>query len=194
MIHTASTDDEDAVIATLLLAFATDPVVRWCYRETGRYTRHFPEFVRAFAGRAFEHGSADVADGCVGAALWLPPHVQPDGEELSALMQRSADPRVQPDLFSMMEQMEAFHPEMPCWYLPLVGVDQSCQGRGHGSALLAHALARCDRDGVPAYLESTNPDNLPLYKRHGFEVMGEIQVGSSPAMVPMIRQPLPRVS
>ena len=89
----------------------------------------------------------------------------------------------------MMEQMDAFHPREPCWHLTLIGVDQPHRGRGYASALLAHALTRCDRDGVPAYLESTNPANQPLYERHGFEPLGEIQAGSSPVMVPMMRRP-----
>ena len=42
---------------------------------------------------------------------------------------------------------------------------------------------------LPAYLESSNPANVPLYQRHGFEVLGEIQVGSSPPVFPMYRPP-----
>jgi hypothetical protein len=38
-------------------------------------------------------------------------------------------------------------------------------------------------------LESSNPKNISLYLRHGFEVIGEIQVGSSPVVTPMIRNP-----
>jgi hypothetical protein len=42
---------------------------------------------------------------------------------------------------------------------------------------------------VPAYLESTNPRNVSFYRRHGFEVLGTIQVGSSPPLIPMLRPP-----
>jgi hypothetical protein len=38
-------------------------------------------------------------------------------------------------------------------------------------------------------LESTNPRNLSLYKRHGFEPIGTIQQGSSPPLYPMLRLP-----
>ncbi len=40
-----------------------------------------------------------------------------------------------------------------------------------------------------AYLESTNPLNVPLYERHGFEVVGTIEVGDAPAVYPMVRRP-----
>ncbi|HEY8549569.1 MAG TPA: hypothetical protein VIL35_06420 [Vicinamibacterales bacterium] len=53
---------------------------------------------------------------------------------------------------------------------------------------MREALARCDLDGLPAYLESSNPRNIWLYERHGFEIIGKIQVGSSPTMTPMLRK------
>jgi ribosomal protein S18 acetylase RimI-like enzyme len=69
----------------------------------------------------------------------------------------------------------------------MIGVDPAHQGKGHGDALMRHALEQCDRDGLPAYLESTNPRNLSLYRRHGFEALGTIQASSSPSVVPMLR-------
>jgi ribosomal protein S18 acetylase RimI-like enzyme len=89
----------------------------------------------------------------------------------------------------VFEQMAKYHPEEPHWYLPLIGVDPVHQGKGHGDALMAHALSRCDRDRVPAYLESSNPRNISLYVRHGFVALGSIQAGSSAQIVPMLRRP-----
>ena len=45
----------------------------------------------------------------------------------------------------------------------------------------------CDEQGIPGYLESSNPANIPFYRRHGYELAGEIQVGSSPVVTPMWR-------
>jgi ribosomal protein S18 acetylase RimI-like enzyme len=69
----------------------------------------------------------------------------------------------------------------------MITVEPNAQGRGLGGALMRHAVARCDDEGLPAYLESSNPRNIPLYGRHGFEVMGRIQVGSGPLVTPMLR-------
>ena len=96
---------------------------------------------------------------------------------------------MQKDGQKLMEQMNRFHPQEPHWYLPLIGIDPAHQGKGLGGALLDHGLALPDRDGVPAYLESSNPRNISLYERHGFERLGRIQVGSSPTLVPMLRKP-----
>ena len=68
-------------------------------------------------------------------------------------------------------------------------VDPTSQGRGYGSALLRYALEQIDRTGAPAYLESSNPRNVPLYERHGFKILGRVQAGSSPTVVPMLRRP-----
>ncbi len=70
----------------------------------------------------------------------------------------------------------------------MIGVDPARQGGGIASALLAESLRAIDREGAIAYLESSNPRNIPLYERHGFEVIGEIQSGSSPGARPMLRK------
>ena len=84
-------------------------------------------------------------------------------------------------------QMEQYHPKEPCWYLPMIAADPAATGQGLGAALMKHALAIVDEAGMPAYLESSNPRNISLYERHGFEVMGEIRTEGSPVMTPMIR-------
>jgi ribosomal protein S18 acetylase RimI-like enzyme len=149
--------------------------------------QHFPDVVRAFGGRAFPRGTAHHVDDFAGAALWLPPGIGLDEEAMAAIMQRSVPAERQAEISAVFEQMGSYHPSEPHWYLPLIGVDPARQGKGLGSVLLQHALARCDREHALAYLESSNPTNIPLYQRHGFEVLGTIQMGSSPPIVPMLR-------
>ena len=81
---------------------------------------------------------------------------------------------------AIFEQMAKYHPEEAHWYLPLIGVDPAHQRRGHGDALMRFALEQIDREKVPAYLESSNPRNLSLYRRHGFEELGTIQFAPHP--------------
>jgi ribosomal protein S18 acetylase RimI-like enzyme len=188
-IKTATASDTDPAIAVLALAFSADPAARWAYADPQQYLMHFPNFVRAFGGKAFAHGSAYYVDGYAGAALWLPPEIHPDEDALIPLLQRTVAEPVQKDLFAVFEQMGRYHPSGPHWYLPLIGVDPSQQGKGYGSALMHHALIPCDRDSQCAYLESSNPKNIPLYERHGFQLLGTIQVGTSPPIYPMLRKP-----
>jgi ribosomal protein S18 acetylase RimI-like enzyme len=188
-VRTATASDEQRIISTMVMAFSSDPAARWTYPDPHQYLTCFPAFVRAFGGKAFASNSAHCIDGCGAAALWLPPDVQPDEEALQALLETTVPDPVRQDLLAVFEQMGEYHPREPHWHLPMIGVDSRTQGRGYGSALLRHALATCDADGTAAYLESSSPKNIPLYERHGFELIGRIQVGSSPPIFPMLRKP-----
>jgi ribosomal protein S18 acetylase RimI-like enzyme len=179
--------DRKSVTDVLTLGFSSDPMTRWALPNPALYLAVMPELVDAFGGKAFEHGSAYCVDDFSGAALWLPPGTEPDSERLAALIAQHAPASVQENTAGVFEQMAAYHPHEPHWYLPLIAVDPACQGRGLGGALLKQALERCDADRLPAYLESSNPRNITLYQRHGFEILGRIQVGSSPVLTPMFR-------
>jgi ribosomal protein S18 acetylase RimI-like enzyme len=181
--------DEDPATETVVLAFAADPMARWTWPRPRQYLAAMPRMVRAFGGRAYSNSSAFCTDDYAGTALWLPPGVHPDEEELGAVVESTIAPSLAAETAAVFQQMAAYHPTEPHWYLPLIGVDPAHQGAGHGDALMAYALARCDRDHAPAYLESSNPRNIPFYRRHGFEPLGAIQVGSSPTLVPMLRGP-----
>ena len=186
-IGVASSAEASALVDVITLAFASDPMARWSMPGPATYLAVMPQVVKAFGGRAFIEGTADYAEGYAGGALWLAPGAQPDDEALGAIMQAHVPADRLPDMMTVFERMAEYHPHEPHWYLPLIGVDPARQGQGVGSALLAHAAARLDRDHLPAYLESSNPRNIPLYERYGFRIIGEIQVGSSPVLTPMLR-------
>lgn len=188
IVKTAMATDEARVIDALKLAFVADPAARWVWPSPQKYLEHFSIFAKAFGGRAFEHGSAYYVADYVGAALWLPPNVHPDVDTLITLLQSTGSAEAQKDGPVVFEKMGSYHPGEPHWYLPLLGVDPLQHGKGLGSALMQHALSRFDNDGIPAYLESSNPRNISFYERHGFEKLGKIQVGTSPSIVPMLRK------
>jgi ribosomal protein S18 acetylase RimI-like enzyme len=188
-IKKVTPSNADQAIGTLVLAFSADHAARWVYPDPHQYLMNIPSFIRAFAGKAFEYNSAYFVDGYVGAALWLPPDIRPDENALVALLQRTIPEENQPDVFAFLEQMESYHPSEPHWYLPMIGVDPGHQHQGYGSALLQRALLACDRDNKLAYLESSSPKNIPLYERHGFKLLGTIQIGGSPPVFPMLRTP-----
>lgn len=186
---TISPADAERAIATMILAFGADPAARWTFPNAHDYLKHFPGIVRGLGGNAFASGTAFQARDFAGVALWLPPGVHPDDEALGAIVQSSVPKELRPEVLAVFERMASYHPSEPHWFLALIGVDPRCRGQGYGSMLLRHTLAQCDRDRVPAYLESSNPANIPLYERHGFVALGTIQEGSSPTIVPMLRAP-----
>ena len=183
-IRAAMLADEPRVAELIVSAFETDPAARWMYPDIWDYRVHFAEFMRVFGGRAFASGTAHVLQDFAGAALWLPPGVSPDDEGVMAFIVDTTPKELQASLMAVFEEMSSYHPTEAHWHLPLIGVHPSHQRQGHGAALLRHALRTCDEQGLAAYLESSNPENIPLYERHGFEVRGKIQVGSSPVITP----------
>ena len=188
-VRSAAEAERQVVVDVITLAFSTDPMARWAYPHPATYLVAMPETINAFGGIGFEHGTVHLADDGAAAAMWLPPGVESDVQRLAELSEQYSPPERLPEMMQVFEQMGAYHPHEPCWFLPLIGVDPVRQGHGYGSALLAHAVKQCDRDNVPAYLESSNPRNIPLYERYGFRALGSIQAGSSPTVVPMLRPP-----
>jgi GNAT superfamily N-acetyltransferase len=187
-IIAAGASEEPRLIETLVLAFETDPLTRWAFCEPDVYHRLARGFFKAFGGRAVEYGSAYYSEDYAGVALWLPPGVDPDQDAMMSIFLEAATEQHQASLMALMAEMGNYHPHEPHWYLPLIGVSPSSQGMGYGAALMKHALLRCDAAHCTAYLESSSPRNVPLYERHGFELMGTIQVGSSPPVFPMLRR------
>lgn len=188
-VKVATTSGEARVVSIMVLAFSADPVVRWVWPDPLQYVMHFPSFVKAFGGKAFAVGSAYYVDDYAGAALWLRPDIQFDEEAVVSVFQTTVSDEIQQAGFGVFEQMAKYHPAEPHWYLPVLGVDPSRHGKGLGSALMKYVLDQCDRDNKPAYLESSNPRNIPFYKRHGFEVLGTIPAGKSLSVFPLLRKP-----
>jgi ribosomal protein S18 acetylase RimI-like enzyme len=177
----------DHAVAKLVLAFGTDPVARWMYDEPQQYLLHIPRLFRALGTSAFETGAAQRTNDGLGVALWLPPGVHGDDEPLEAVIAGSMVGEKQAEVAAVFEQTEHYRPTEPHWYLSLIGVEALHRNKGCGAALLQHRLHECDRARLPAYLWSSNPLNISFYERHGFEILGTIQVGSSPSIFPMLR-------
>ena len=82
------------------------------------------------------------------------------------------------------------HPrEHPHWYLAIIGVDPVRQRFGVGAALLRSRLRRCDQEGLAAYLESSNLDNVPLYQHFSFHVTGALGLAEGAPVVNTMWRP-----
>jgi ribosomal protein S18 acetylase RimI-like enzyme len=181
--------EEERALASLVLAFANDPAMRWMYPEAHQFRLFFPRFVRALAGEAFGRETALRLDDFRGSALWLAPGVMPHAGALTGIVEETVEPGKRGPACALFEQMNAQRPTDPHWHLPLIGIDPRHQGLGLGSTLLRHHLSACDRVGHLAWLVASNPRNISFYTRHGFISHGEIRAGESPTLMSMIRAP-----
>jgi ribosomal protein S18 acetylase RimI-like enzyme len=127
-------------------------------------------------------GELWTADDYSAAALWIPP------ERADLKLPWWQEIQMFPSIVSFtslsgLGRVDAFrkaaekhHPKSrPHFYLMTIGVDTKFQGQGLGGALLDATLAKIDAKGLPSYLESSNEKNVPLYRRHGYEVTKEFR-------------------
>jgi ribosomal protein S18 acetylase RimI-like enzyme len=180
-------DEQQRALDVLVLAFAADPVERWLYPEARQYLTHFPEFLAAFGRKAFTHETVWQLGEFSAVAIWLPPHVDVDGDAIVAVLTETVAPAKHEDAFSVLGQMDDAHPRFPHWYLAWFGVDGAVQGKGLGGELMEHCLTIVDEDHLPVYLDSPNPRSISFYERYGFEVTGQAQAGACPPVVSMLR-------
>ena len=178
--------DPRAVGAVLGRAFADDPVWRWLVgarasRVVAAITQHGCE----------RHPTHFTLLEDKAASWWHPP-----GEwRLGWADTLRLVPRVAPlagvgslRLLRMSALVESQHPTEPHAYLGYLGAAE--QGRGYGAAVLTPVLEALDAFGWPAYLESSNPRNLPFYRRHGFVDRAPLRVPDGcPPITPMWRDP-----
>ncbi|MGI5220234.1 GNAT family N-acetyltransferase [Nocardia sp. CA-290969] len=189
-----------ALARTLAVAFHDDPVMEWLLPDARRRVRGLSRLFDANTRHQhFASGGVDIAvdpaGAIAGAALWDPPGRWKSSPltELRMLPQliRALGGRMRAGK-QLVDLMTAVHPDEPHWYLATLGTDPAHRGSGYGRALLDARLAQCDREGVPAYLESSKQVNIGYYERFGFEVTGTISLpGGGPDLWPMWRVPRP---
>ncbi|SCE99442.1 Acetyltransferase (GNAT) family protein [Micromonospora coriariae] len=188
-ITIATSADRDAVVGSLVAAFVKDPVLRYLFPDEDTY----PRYAAAFFGHLFDkrvhRSSIWTIGGGASVAIWEPPAEPPtpgDGSPDSGFAAHfPADvlARVQ----GYDRAVHAALPALPFWYLGVLGTHPDSAGRGWGRAVMRAGLDRAAADGLPAILETSNPANVELYRRAGWEVVDSL---SEPVPTWIMRQPL----
>ncbi|MBK9343958.1 MAG: GNAT family N-acetyltransferase [Dehalococcoidia bacterium] len=193
-IRKATPADRQRLTATMARAFDDDPIANWFAAQDRRRARRVYDFMDAAFQITRAHGEVYTTDDLEGGAYWSPPGKWKMGvlqqARLLPAMVRTASWRRLPAVARGMNAIEQKHPHEPHYYLLALGVEPDLQGRSLGTQLMAPILERCDRERVPAYLESSKEKNLPLYERNGFRVTEKFQVpNGGPAIWLMWRDP-----
>ena len=197
-VRLATEHDRDGLARVLARAFADDPVMRWVYgpaaddRRRERQQRRERRFFAWALDRLTGQEVTWTTGGGEGAAVWALPgrwrETPREALELCVLTAPAVGLRA-PRVLRGLGRVEAQHPAAPHLYLAVLGVDPERQGSGLGSALLGPGLELCDRDGIPAYLETAKQRNIAFYARHGFRVTGELTLPKGPPVWLMWREP-----
>lgn len=191
-VRKATPADLNRVTSLITLAFAADPLWSRALARPDGATDHHGEFWAILVEGALRYPWTWLMDGDQATAIWIPPdevEVTPDMEErVVELAHRSLGDRAG-GLLELLDRFEDAHPrEEPHYYLSLLGTHPDHRGRGMGMATLAHTLDLIDAEGMPAYLESSNPVNDRRYAGVGFEPVGWFSYpGGGPVVTTMWR-------
>lgn len=173
-------EDRKRLVETLCESFNDDPVMNYFIRQDANRFKGFEQWFNYMVYAYHPNPIIYASEGYEGAAIWFAgKDCHPAGfmeifRSLPTFLQVSGLNRI-PKLASVGLAGEKVHPlDKPHYYLIAVGVRPQFQGQGIGTRLLQPMLARCDKEGCGAYLESSNERNIPLYQRLGFTNNGTI--------------------
>ena len=165
----ATLADRGRVVGSLVAAFAKDPVLRYLFPDAATY----PRYAAAFFGHLFDKRVRRETIWTIGhgasVAMWDAPTVGdgPPKDMLAGQLPIDAMARVN----AYDEAVRAALPTAPYWYLGALGTHPDHAGRRWGHAVMAAGLRRAAADGLPAMLETSNPANVEVYRRAGWEVL-----------------------
>ena len=187
----AEREQLSAVVETLAQAFQTDPALSWILPDPGHRGRALRSLFHVLVPADVRAGVALRSDGDEAAALWRAP-----GQAHSGTLEflRSVLPLIAtfgtalPRGLKVQGSIDAHRPKGRFWYLHYVGVRPDHQGKGHGGRIIRAQTAVADVAGLPCWLETATPENVPLYERLGFVIETEWDVaGGGPHFWGMMR-------
>ena len=195
--HIAAKGELDQAADDIAAAFVDDPIFDWFMREgAGRPAARRRFFRVILKEAAFPDGQIERPAGGGGAAVWMPSEnlgPQPLQREIRALpmLLNAAGLGRFGRLMKLRNAMDEKHPmERPHDYLWFLGVHPDAQGKGLGSKLLQAKTERMDAAGRCGFLETATARNLPLYQRHGFEIVTDYRPApDGPLIWAMWREP-----
>jgi ribosomal protein S18 acetylase RimI-like enzyme len=182
-MRVAGQRDLERIGEVLARAFEHDPLWGWAFEEAerGRKLAALAEVFGFFVAAALDLGWVRVTDGVEAVALWIPPgspEMTPaDEERLPGVIAAACGPESTSRVGELLDAFDRDHPhEPPHFYLSLLATHPDHAGHGHGIGLVTACLAEIDADDppAPAFLESSNPANLPRYERLGFRPTREV--------------------
>lgn len=196
-IRRATPADIPELAESLSRAFSDDPFYDWVLPSGPRRALALRGFFRLILVQLSDRLQETYTTPSLGgAAVWL----APGKHELSWWQQLRLIPSFTnvvgwggiPRGLRIIAHMDALHTGMalgPHYTLSLLGVEPKLQRQGLGRELLAPVLDRCDRERLPAYVDTAKAENVAFYERLGFELRVESKHPEFPTFWCLTRAP-----
>ncbi len=190
--RTASGEDRNAVVALLVSAFYDDPTWSWVFPDPARRAEQHERLWGLLVDGAMRYPWVWLTADNTATSVWIPPHATELPVDQEAALEPILGEMFGADASRVLQAFDMFdraHPrDTEHFYLSLLGTDAADRGHGYGLGLLAANLRRIDETQIPCYLEASNPANVALYLRYGFEVRSSFTLpAGGPEVVTMWR-------
>ena len=192
----ASPHESPDVVEILVSAFYDDPTWSWAFPDPSKRVGQHRRLWRLFVEGAMRFPWVWLTQGNTATSVWIPPNETDLSDEQEAALEPLLIEMLGSRASRALKGVEMFdqaHPRgVPHFYLTLLGTSVEHRGHAYGLRLLAENLRHVDEAGLPSYLEASNPANVPLYMRYGFEVLGSFTLPEGgPEVFTMWRDPKP---
>jgi GNAT superfamily N-acetyltransferase len=188
-VRSAQPGDIGGAVAALGEAFDQDPLMFYLFRENpngvrASATEFFSILLRVRIALGMPAYVLQQADGVPGAVMGYDTS-RPVWPAALAREWRQFEvdvPGFAARLAAYEKICEAHQPSEDHYYLGVIGVHSSLQGKGAGKAMLEAfcARSRADPQSHGVYLDTANPGSLQFYYNNGFELRGEGSLDAAP--------------
>jgi GNAT superfamily N-acetyltransferase len=176
----------DDAIAVYSTAFFNDPLFVRMFPKKSTRKNSLKTFFRATVKYAIGRDECyGISSPIEGVAIWEPPGKRPisiwaflTSGYLKLLFTSLVFSAIKfiGIFFETNRMHNKYGPPKHNYYLSLLAVHPDSQGEGLAGKLLRPVLKKADKMHVGTYLETTNPQNVPVYEHFGFQVMEKLPI------------------
>lgn len=189
----ARPEDRSRARETLTEAFRDDPLMMRTLGPADGTPAEALSCLRSFQevllDICLDHGQVWVSRECEAVACWTTPDndnareaFAQAGSTLEGLGGRDPALQAAADRF-----YDGQRPDRPVWFLAAVATVPGRQRQGLGTEVLMPGLEQAASSSTDAYLETSNPANVPFYRRLGFTVVAQEAAAPGVALTAMRR-------
>ncbi|MEO6832283.1 MAG: hypothetical protein ABI378_07750 [Chitinophagaceae bacterium] len=190
-------EDIPRAAEVLTTAFVNDPIFKFIFNDEAHYETAAPWLFSTWIRWSVMFGNAWMSDD--GKAVIIMRSLEHSEMSLWSMIRAGMLPTpwklgwraFKRFYFEIVATLDKKHASImgkqAHWYGWMVGATE--RGAGSGGPLINHCANIADEKGLPVFLETATPENLPLYAAKGFQVMDSTVISTECTIYFLVRQP-----